>query len=211
MLELFYAYSIRVSELCSWMRTTLIAGPQDQSGVQAQGDRTPRAHQLHARPARGGPAGWPADRPHLATAASGTALFLGVHGGRFNLGISQPDRARALPGEPEQIARRQTRRHPPQHSESPAQGQRRPARRPGVSRPRLASDKPDIHKRLDQAAPVQSPAGPSPQIRSASTRVLTELARGFAAGHDYIVVMRSMNFGGMTRVRQLPAEVRHRR
>jgi integrase/recombinase XerC len=81
-LELFYATGIRVSELCG---LDPAAFDHDRRTVRVRGKGDKERTVPAGVPALRAVARWlDAGRPVLATAASGTALFLGVRGGRLD-------------------------------------------------------------------------------------------------------------------------------
>ena len=158
--SLFYATGIRVSELCG-----LDAGHLDQGRrtvrVRGKGDKE-RTVPVGVPALRAVTRWLDAGRPALATAASGTALFVGVRGGRLDrarraASCTSGCARRARPGTP-------AARDPPQHGDPPPRGRRRPAQRPGDPRPLFARHHADLHPRLDRAPQVQLPPGPPPRL-----------------------------------------------
>ena len=165
-LELFYATGIRVSELCGLDADSLDHGRRTVR-VRGKGDKE-RTVPVGVPALRAVSRWLAAGRPVLATSASGPGPVPGRPRRPPGSAHGPPDSARALARD-RNDARRRTARHPPQRGDSPARGRRRPAQRPGDSRPCLARDHPDIHARLDRAPQVQLPPGPSPGVEAQFT------------------------------------------
>ena len=158
--ELLYASGIRVAQLCS---LDLDDVDESRRALRVLGKGGEERTVPYGTPAEVALRDWrDRGRPHLLSQASGSALFIGVRGGRLTLGWP------AAPCTPPSHENRTLPISPPRAaalgSHPPTRGRRGPEVGSGAARARLGRDYSALHARLDRAAAAGVHAGASPRL-----------------------------------------------